>query len=758
MFFICLEGSTISRDITIRLVVEGGTQAADAIKSVNDELADTKGAATGTGDAFSQITGKLQTLAISYLSIKGLQMAGEFLAQGEAALRTQSVFASLTQTYGTSDAVLQGLSESTQGYVTNLDLMKEASHAASLGIFTTSQEMDNIASVSEKLAMDVGGNASTALATFADSISTGRITNLKQYGINVIDLRDSIKKLMEGGLDKLDATKTAVLDAAGLALDRMGQNAQDAIDPVKQLSTTWSNFTDTLSIKFATLANQEITTVSQMATLWNFAQQRGDNVQMGATRSGVSQSAFDAQVAMTSGAGMAPGGAGFNATQQVKADAVEDQYKQFLAQKAAIQVANNQQSLLEEGRFSQAIANVQAQRFMTLTANYAQTLQERSRFDNAMAAQNATLLAQQQAAGSTSFGAVMGGAQSFIGSSGTIGKFMQADDAKKYSDELQTITSQYTYMSSLKDSGFITQDQLDAVGGMKDKVKELADQAKTAADNLKNMTLSQFEGTGGGGLGGDNEDAVLKAMRAAGRSKKDIAAVQDSLDMQTGRQTVVGKSFNTQIQSLAGLSPDQITKAIAAMTTFEQQAMALGLDPTTIAGGLGGASGFDKNGKPVKGFDPTQYAQGLLLQQGGAGGAKTPGASNDFVSDGHGGFTWSGGAPGAAGGAKDMSSMTATSAAALTNVTALSTTMSSAKTSASGFADALARIPSIKTFTVKLLADDPLGLLGIIGANGSLGTGAGIGGGSPGGPVVSGSQAGTMTQTSSNSNAPNRVN
>lgn len=177
-------------------------------------------------------------------------------------------------------------------------------------------------------------------------------------------------------------------------------------------------------------------------------------------------------------------------------------------------------------------------------------------------------------------------------------------------------------LQGLVDQGLLNDDELVKAQGIADNIGRMADEADRAAAAFENIRLSDVFGTTGGGMGGEITDMVIAQMKAAGATPEEIAAMQQALDLQSGRQTTASLTMQNQIAPmLAGMTPEQAAMAQANLTAAFQQAALMGITPDQMTN-MQMMMGVGAGGQVIPGMNPQMLAllgagQGMNILTGG---------------------------------------------------------------------------------------------------------------------------------------------
>lgn len=288
--------------------------------------------------------------------------------------------------------------------------------------------------------------------------------------------------------------------------------------------------------------------------------------------------------------------------------------------------------------------------------------------------------------------------------------FMRQGQADQITRDYRIAQDELRKLQELADKKLISDGQLEASKNMVDNLGQMADQAQKAADAFKNLTLAQAFGQTGGGIQGEMTDQVVAQMKANGASDKDIAAMQQKLDLQSGRETQSSLQMKqVVVPMIAKMTADKAAEAMANVDAFIKEATLQGLSQNQIASSLPSVATGNFNISKEMGL----YISGST--------AKTSSGSKMFGDiSGMGEAEAAGGTGGAgkktptAAMAGDMTQINKDSTVIDKNTRNIAESTSAAAKAAVTIRDAIAKIPESVKITFSFVADDPQGLVGLV--------------------------------------------
>jgi len=298
-------------------------------------------------------------------------------------------------------------------------------------------------------------------------------------------------------------------------------------------------------------------------------------------------------------------------------------------------------------------------------------------------------------------------------------QYMQQSGADQITADLRTAQNEFEKLQALADQKLISDQQLQGAKNMVDNLSQMADQAQRAADNYKNLTLAGALGQSGGGMQGEMSDQIISEMKKNGASDKEIAMMQQSLDLASGRETQSSLEMkNVIVPKIAKMTSEKAAIAVANVDAFLKEAVLRGMSPEAIAAMMPSViTGGGKDGKNT--FNLAGQMDNFLTGQtmGTSSGSKMFGdvAGNDE------GLTGSG-KGGGKGNTKlvttviadDMARINKDSGGVDKNLQSTTDNLKEASTYADAMKKSMDTMKTVQTLTFKFTADDPSGILGIV--------------------------------------------
>lgn len=665
---------------------------------------------------------------------------------------TGGVVDNLTLMNGANKLLQMGLASNSE------ELSKLSGMAVKLG---SSMGMDATKAMSD-FSLMLANNSIMRLDQFG--ISSGRVR------ARIIELQDATE-----GLSRSDAFKMAVMEEGAAALERLGTAADAASTPLSRMAIDIQNLGQAFSSNFTTGANGVVGMIQIATGNYPGQAEAKDAAQKSAALDAQSFAkeyfgVFNEYLEMSG----AQGGASDNFISQLMFKTMEASrldpnldVGKFVADKLAEGWAAGENIALPDtqnyidtmtaamGDANASIANnVANQQYALKQKLYADFLAGDTgrEFDpgvdymgglldsfNAQPDDRQSSMSQQreataiQARRQSAFGGLNSAMMGAFGSTGNdtefmdpslfgsklspdymksfVPQYMTQGGADQVTKDLMAAQAEFEKLQALADEKLITDQQLDNARNMVDNLKVMADQSQVAADNFKNMTLSDAFGQSSGGMQGEMTDLVIKNMKDSGATDAQIAAMQAELDKTSGRETASSEELKSKVvPMIAKMSAEQAAKAMVNLDAMFKEAALQGLSQEQIAGMMPDIAAKAANGIDMSQNMP-QYIGMMLGQNDMVGGQGGAGSIHDDEKSMN--------TRGKKGGAfSDMSKtadeLTNSTSEIDKNMSAVANSTGLASKAADKLKDAIDGIASVKKIAFQFSADDPQGILSMI--------------------------------------------
>ena len=759
----------MSRDVTIVLKVtdnfsqplqQFNTQIG-GIGTTTDKLGDST---KKTNSALDDFSSSIKAGIVAYAGWKGAEAVSEMFQLGQKVDITSQTFDALTSDIGGAATNMRSLNTATGSTVDNLTLMQGANKLLQMGLVTNSDELSKMAGMAVKLGSSMGMDATKSMSDFSLMLANNSIMRLDQFGISSGEVREKIIELQAAtdGLSRSDAFKMAVMEIGSKALEKLGSAATASETPMNRLAATVQNMAQSFAGDFATGVNS-VAGILELAAGQNPIQmQQQSQVEQFATANAIAYAdrffnTVDEQFAQAQNAetffspeysqkilqslfANMKANPGMDLSSIVQntmlplTGTMDDEHTQILA--GQLYTMGQMQITAEataKAQQEQAAAQAEVAKQAQIYSNYLNSGGGDDRQDSLASQREAIELGRQrhdammlynndiQMVGNTLLKVTGDSDPMSMMYTAKLDKSQVADMLPHYMtpEGASEVTNAYaaaednlTRLHQLADQKLITDDQLTQAENMTSNLGLMADQAQAAADAYKNLTLAQAFGQTGGGTKGEMSDMVIDQMKKDGKSPEEIAAMQQKLDMNSGRETAASTEMKTEIVPI--ISKMTSDKAIAAMNNIDsliKEATLAGLNPNTLAGmmksvAVTGANYFEGNnlqeylgmqsgdlaGKKGNGMGGAGAIFDDEKQRNRPGNTKTPTASM----------------------AGDMTLINKEATAIDKSTKAIADSTTLAAKAATTIKDTLSKIPDSVGVVFKFTADDPQGLVGLV--------------------------------------------
>lgn len=579
---------------------------------------DTRKVAESNRDSASTFSG-LQTAIAGTIAAIGIQQVISF-AEGFNQLGTEVhanrvLFNQLSEEIGGNVQVLESLRGATGGVVSDLDLMAGASQLLRLNIVDNNDDLATLTSQIQKLKQPTE-STTDAIQNFALMLSNESLLRLDSFGISSANVK---RRMDELGMSFREATMAEMANA----VERLGDAGTIAETGLARLQTKLENFWNQGAENFAIGFNAAIEGGEAFINYINgtlpsqIAEQQANSrwVQAGTD---AANEFFDGYT----------GRVGEDAERRMREFA--ERYAGILESTNGATLANKQQQLLDLAIQTMELPLTadndlfrQMEFLATMVEGHKHMLDLQEREVDAwnagtVAAEQLSGVFQQQFTNAQQAAETL--RQSMIldpaaeawqrlyglstdmnrGTSGGQILFTPQEAA-----EARDLLNQFNnFYDTAKESGILSDEQLDMLKEGASEVKDMADNIQRGADAFMSMNLSEIFGQSGGGAFGEMTDRMAAALEATGATAERIQQFTDAANLASGRETNLSQSIDPFLQSqVADLNVQEQIDVLRNLTTALAMARQRGIEAG--ATDLQHLSGMFANGSVNPNFDPT---------------------------------------------------------------------------------------------------------------------------------------------------------
>lgn len=210
------------------------------------------------------------------ISASVTQAAMQIPAKIGAAIKEAAASEAMTQTFtrlveqagSDYENAIGQLREATRGMVADTDLMQGANKFLSMGLANSTEEAARLAEMATQLGTAMGEDAAGSMENFALMLANQSIERLDSFAISSGKARERVNELMaaDASLTREQAFMTAVLEQGALAMEKVGEQGNNAAAQQARLRATMENLKITLGRQFLPIANELMGGVAAFAT------------------------------------------------------------------------------------------------------------------------------------------------------------------------------------------------------------------------------------------------------------------------------------------------------------------------------------------------------------------------------------------------------------------------------------------------------------------------------------------------------------
>lgn len=230
----------------IEAIWRGGaatTQAKEGIKGVGEQAKQGESGLKGFNDKLGMLTG---IAAGAAGAVQVFKTAFEFAKEGDAIERLEGKLDSLTAKIGTtSEAIVSGMREATNGSVADLDLMNAAVTFLNMGFVNSQQGAEDLIQKIVLLKKPTE-DTSTAIENFSLMLANQSIARLDSFGISAGAVKERIDELQKAneGMTRQQAFTIATMEQMDVAIQNQGLSAETLGSSYDRLGVMLQNATN----------------------------------------------------------------------------------------------------------------------------------------------------------------------------------------------------------------------------------------------------------------------------------------------------------------------------------------------------------------------------------------------------------------------------------------------------------------------------------------------------------------------------------
>lgn len=668
---------------SVQVSLDGKDNLTPVLQSASGELETMEENSGNVSSGMDGIANAAIGMGIAWAASHAISMISDLSKMGDEANDANDVFVQLAGGTANATNMLMVMQTASGGVISNMHLQEEASKALSLNLVHNADDMGSLVQLGSELGASMGKTATEGVDELTQSLASGRLQGLKDLGVDIVAVQERMDELKKSGLSTSDAMRQATFEVAGQHLKDLGAGAKVGQDAIDKLKTHWDNFVESAAKDvnmvvnvIANDANHVLfgdpdadaakTQIEQFATAnaTVYGGQFYDTVKEQFSQASKTVEFFtpeNSQAILESlfrnmkanpEAGLQQ--AIQDTLQPIMDMGIDDEHVQMLAGQLYL-VGQLEEKTVSTAKAQQDQVKLLAeQAVQAKLLNDAQNLSDLDKQDSLQQQREALDLAHQHNEATFEYNNALAQVGNQLLSITNIGDpmaalytdkisasdadamlpdFMKPEYAAEITNQYQQAADELDRLKGMRDQGLISDDQLTQAENMTDNLSKLADQAQRAADNFKNMSLSEALGTNDADkMGTEMSKMIMDEAKKGGLSDKQLAGLQGQFDISDGTVTEASKTLADQVVPLIvdiskTMGPEMAEIAKKNVEDYLQQAKVEGLSDTQTASGLQFATGvfqspIDRNAalnghdtpayQLEGGFDASQYAQSLM--------------------------------------------------------------------------------------------------------------------------------------------------
>ena len=182
-------------------------------------------------------------LGLGVVGVAAAGLAGKMALDAAENIRTQKTFASLGDSIGLTTKSMNAMRKSTNGLVSDNDLMLSGNKLMAMGLATSEDEMTKVMNTATRLGQAMGTGPTQSMEDFALMLANQSIPRLDTFGISSGRVRERINELMaaNAGMTRETAFMTATMEEAEKSLVKLGDFVPTASERIGQMQVKTAN-------------------------------------------------------------------------------------------------------------------------------------------------------------------------------------------------------------------------------------------------------------------------------------------------------------------------------------------------------------------------------------------------------------------------------------------------------------------------------------------------------------------------------------
>lgn len=504
--------------------------------------------------------------------------------------------------------VMERLRDATMGVVSDTELQTGANLLLRMGIAESPDELERIIGMIIRLKKPTE-DAGSAIENFSLMMANQSVLRLDSFGLSSGRVRARILELLRTGqaLNREEAFKMAVFEEGAKSMERLGSATTVASSSIARLGVTLTNIKDDFGQRLATGVEGTAGLIEialgvhpdQVAQAERQAQAMADNVQqvMDAFKEeNIMAGLPDDFIAEWIKKSLELAAQGTNdmsmddirrhimATLQIPPEGFDMPVNFDLSEQSWRDVLDNAtiyaQELAQDAKAARELQKVEEER-----AAVAIKAQEDMAAAHALFRDEIYRTAElTERAGIVESFTELSNLPLFK-SDYQVPEFISQEQAEYFADVAKKARDTADDMERMNRSNndVFTEEQVDRAGELASQAEKLADQAQKSAEAFANISLSELFGQTSGGSLADMFDIVSSQLEALGGTAEQVAALQDSMALASGEETMSSQFFENTLapiiaQAALDAGPEMATALAQSLDQTLKDALIAGVD------------------------------------------------------------------------------------------------------------------------------------------------------------------------------------
>ncbi len=257
----------IETELLVKAIGKGFDELNEDVETLGDGMGNLDNAAKSSSTKWTELSSKLDVAQQAFAAVAGTaQAVYETMKEGATIKAAATNFETLSASMGSSESVMNGLRGATSGMVDDMTLMSNANSLMTMGIASTSEELNKNFQIVTALKKPTD-SAAEAMENWAALMANQSLPRLDSFGISSGAVKVRINELMAEtkGLTREQAFNTAVLEEAETAMGNVADTTQGQLANIERLEASWTNLTNAGKVAIANFLTPSVEALSNQA-------------------------------------------------------------------------------------------------------------------------------------------------------------------------------------------------------------------------------------------------------------------------------------------------------------------------------------------------------------------------------------------------------------------------------------------------------------------------------------------------------------